>query len=126
MAILLYASGLQTCRHNGSPFLSPIADDKERDLIAEDKEGIVLALQHYDKVRSMPLVIPFPKLQRLIIMEYLMGLSCAAGLNTFRPYATWEWNFPKQSKHHILRHFLLINVSGSPLLTLPWPRHTRA
>ena len=62
-----------------SPAL-PLIIDYFGDITAEDEEGIVLALGLRDRVRRIRLVMPFPKLQRLIMaidgeypmLEYLI------------------------------------------------------
>jgi hypothetical protein len=42
-------------------------DHIKNDLSAEDEEGIMLALQHRDRVRCISLWIPLPSLQRLVM-----------------------------------------------------------
>jgi hypothetical protein len=52
-----------------SPPLPLIIDHINRDPVttAEDEEGILLALQHHDRVRRVRLRVPVPNLQKLIV-----------------------------------------------------------
>ena len=49
------------------PLIIDHFDDEDPDLTAEDEKGIVLALQHRDRVRRIRLLKPTPILQKLII-----------------------------------------------------------
>ena len=42
-------------------------NDMNNDLSAEDEEGIMLALQHHDRVRRISLRIPVPSLQKVVV-----------------------------------------------------------
>ena len=94
--------------------------DNDRDITTEDEEGIMLALQLRHRIRGMRALIPFIKLQKLIVavdeefpmLEYLIIMpqtSQNSGLtlpNTFQA--------PR------LRHLMLSNFAspiGSPLFT---------
>lgn len=105
-----------------SPRIPLIIDyiDKGHDVTAEDKEGIVLALQQRDRVRRIRLELPVPKLRGLImtmdeefpILEYLfVGPPTKHNTGLVLPEAF-------RAPH--LRHFFLTNFAlsiGSPLLT---------
>ena len=49
------------------PLIIDHFDLKNRDLTAEDEKGIILALQHRDRVRRIRIIKPTPILQKLII-----------------------------------------------------------
>ena len=49
------------------PLIIDHYDEDYQDLIAEDEEGIILALKHSDRVRRIRLLKPIPILQRIII-----------------------------------------------------------
>ena len=103
-----------------SPPLPLIVDYRTREFAAEDEEGIILALQHRDRVRHINLHIPIPNLQMVLLkmddefpmLEYLyiwpmikhnMGLV-----------------LPKTFQAPHLRHLLLLNFAipiRCPLLT---------
>lgn len=78
--ILASSSGLGiclVCKHDTpiaymlthSPSLPLIIDylDGHRSITSEDEEGILLALQHHDRVRRIRLMMPVPALQKIII-----------------------------------------------------------
>ena len=112
-----------------SPPLPLVIDhhiDKYHDITAEDEEGIVLALQHRDRVRRIRLKKSVPILQRLIdaldsefpILEFLLI-----------EHQRYQWpaveqntslHLPETFRAPHLRHFLLMSFAvqiGSPLLT---------
>jgi hypothetical protein len=104
-----------------SPPLPLIIDyiDRGHGLTADEEAGIVLALQHRDRVRRIRLVIPMPELQRLVmamdgefpILEYLYigpPTKHTIGLKLHEAFQAH------------LRHFILINFAfsvGPSLLT---------
>ena len=49
------------------PLIIDHFDDEHRDLTAEDEKGILLALQHRDRIRRIRIIKPTPILQKLII-----------------------------------------------------------
>ena len=129
---LVFASafhlGLCLVCTNGTPVagmlthspLPLIIDYSTREFAAEDEEGIILALQHRDRVRRIRIQIPIPNLQKILLtmddefpmLEYLyieslfmhnMGLV-----------------LPKTFQAPHLRHLILVNFAipiRSPLLT---------
>jgi hypothetical protein len=95
-------------------------DDENHDLTAEDEEGIMLALQHRDRVRHVHLRLHVPRLQKLImatddcfpILEYLY----IAPPTKHKACLTLPPMF--QAPH--LRHLILNHFAApirSPLLT---------
>jgi len=109
-----------------SPTLPLIIDylDEFNDITAKDKEGIIHALQHRDRVRRIRIMNPIPILEELIItlegeypiLEYLF-IEHQWGQ---RPVTNRYLGFPETFRAPHLRHLLLTNfvVSiGSPLLT---------
>ncbi|KAH9981810.1 hypothetical protein BJV74DRAFT_887316 [Russula compacta] len=104
-----------------SPPLPLIIDyiDKNRDITAEDEEGIMVALQHRDRVRRIRLWMPIPDLRKLIVaideefpvLEYLY----------IDPQTRDDTGLmlPKTFQAPHLRHLILENFAfliGSPLL----------
>jgi hypothetical protein len=95
--------------------------DKDNDVTVEDEDGMALALQQRDRVCGIRVVMPAPKLQKLIdamdeefpILEHLyVGPPTKQNTGLVLP-GTF------QAPH--LRHFNLINFAfsvGSPLLTI--------
>ena len=94
--------------------------DEAREMTAEDEEGIILALQHRDRVCRVSLQIPTSNLQKVLltmddefpILEYL----------DIGPQIKHNMGFllPKTFQAPHLRHLLLINFAipiRSPLLT---------
>ena len=82
------ARQLQTCWHIHLPFhSSSITLITDRDITAEDEEGIILALEQRDRVRRIRLRMPVPKLQKLImaideeypVLEYLIMMPSIGG-----------------------------------------------
>ena len=111
-----------------SPPLPLIIDHLElnHDITAEDEEGIILALQHRDRVRRIRLRKPVPILQKLIssldgefpILEYLYAMP----QQYQRPLLdhNMSLNFPETFRAPHLRHLLLMRFAipiESPLLT---------
>ena len=105
-----------------SPPLPLIIDyiDENRDITAEDEEGIMVALQHRDRVRRIRLWMPIPNLQKPImaidkefpVLEYLYIDPQTRDDTGLR--------LPKTFKAPHLRHLILENFAfliGSPLLT---------
>ena len=104
-----------------SPPLPLIIDyiDQGHGLTADEEAGIVLALQHRDRVRRIRLVVPMPELQRLVmamdrefpVLEYLYigpPTKHTIGLKLHEAFQAH------------LRHFILINFAftvGPSLLT---------
>ena len=94
--------------------------NKDRDITTEDEEGIILVLQHRDRVRRIRLLMPISGLQKLItaiddkfpILEYLyIGPPMSHGMTLILPET---FQAPQ------LRHLILFNFAfpvGSPLLT---------
>ena len=94
--------------------------DFAREMTAEDEEGIILALQHRDRVRRISLKIPTPNLKKVLlsmddefpILEYLdIGRLIKHNMSLVLPKTF-------QAPH--LRHLILINFAipiRSPLLT---------
>lgn len=104
-----------------SPPLPLVIDHAVRyhEVTVEDEEGVLLALQHHDRVRRIRLQMPIPNLQRLImaiddhfpILEYLF----------LAPNTKHETNLrlPQTFQAPQLRH-LVLNIAcpiGSSLLT---------
>ena len=110
-----------------SPPLPIIIDHlyEDKDITTEDEEGIILALQHHDRVRRIRLKNPIPKLQRLVLaldeeypnlefmlIEHQSYLSPSNTNNT-------SLNFPETFRAPHLRHLVLMNFDlpiTSPLL----------
>ena len=78
--ILASSSGLGLCLvcNNATPIANMLAHspplplfidyvDKHHDITSEDEEGILLALQHHDRVRWIRFIMPIPALQKVII-----------------------------------------------------------
>ena len=95
-------------------------DNRVRAITAEDEEGILLALQHRDRVRRIRLRTPIPNLQKVLLtmddefpmLEYL-SIGCLIKQNT-------GLVLPKTFQAPHLRHLLLFNFAipiRSPLLT---------
>jgi hypothetical protein len=110
-----------------SPPLPLIIDhiDQNHDITAEDEKGIILALQHRDRVRRVRLVNPIPTLQKLIItldgefpiLEYLLIEPEKYQLPT-NEHNTYL-SLPETFRAPCLRHLVLMNFAiqiGSPLL----------
>ena len=105
-----------------SPPLPLIIDhsDEAREMTAEDEEGIILALQHRDRVRRIHLRIPMPNLEKVLLtmddefpmLEYLfIGRLIKHNMSLVLPKTF-------QAPH--LRHLILVNFAipiRSPLLT---------
>jgi hypothetical protein len=111
-----------------SPSLPLIIDhlDENHDLTAEDEEGIILALQHRDRVCRIRLRKSVPVLRTFInalvgdfpILEYLYVRT----QKDTRPIVedNMSLNLPETFRAPRLRHLLLRNFDipiGSPLLT---------
>jgi hypothetical protein len=95
-------------------------DDEKHDVTAEDEEGIMLALQHRDRIRRICLYLPTLSLQKLItaldhgfpMLEYL----CMAPPPKHHTQLTIPLTFQApQLRHLILDHFT--SPIGSPLVT---------
>ena len=110
-----------------SPPLPLIIDHLHQNQVitAEDEEGIILALQHRDRVRRVRLVNPIPTLQKLIIaldgefpiLEYL--LVEYQQLQRPTNARNTDLTFPETFRAPRLRHLVLMNFAisiGSPLL----------
>jgi hypothetical protein len=98
--------------------------DKHHDITAEDAEGIILALQHRDRVRRIRLRKSVPILQKVInsldgdfpILEYLL----IEPQRLQWPFVEVDMNLPETFRAPHLRHLLLMRFDipiGSPLLT---------
>ena len=105
-----------------SPPLPLLIDyfDEDDDVTTEDEEGILLALQHRDRVRSIRLQMPVPSLQKpTMAMSDKFGiLECLV----ITPPTKEDTSLvlPKTFQAPRLRHLLLMNFAfpiGSPLLT---------
>ena len=102
-----------------SPSLPLVIDyfDEDDDVTTEDEEGILLALQHRDRVRSIRLQMPVPSLQILTMaMSDEFGtLECLV----ITPPTKEDTSLvhPKTFQAPRLRHLLLMIPIGSPLLT---------
>jgi hypothetical protein len=94
--------------------------DPNRDITTEDEEGIMLALQHRDRIRRICLRLPIPSLQKLIttmddefpMLEY-MYMGPPAKHNT-------QLTIPSTFRAPQLRHLVLdyfTSPIGSPFLT---------
>ncbi|KAH9955479.1 hypothetical protein BC827DRAFT_872668 [Russula dissimulans] len=105
-----------------SPPLPLLIDhvDHSDSITTDDEEGIMLALEHRDRVRRIRLNIPVPNMQKIImaledefpILEFLR-IGPPIKLNT-------SLTFPKPLRAPHLRHLILTNFAlpiGSPLLT---------
>lgn len=105
-----------------SPCLPLIIDhvDEDHDITVKDEEGIILALQHRDRVRRIRLQMSVPSLQRLIMsmdgefprLEYLYIAPPAKHHGSL--------TLPKTFYAPNLRHLILVNFDfpiGSPLIT---------
>ena len=94
--------------------------NEDNDITTEDEEGILLALQHRDRVRSIRLEIPVPSLQKAIkaIDDEFSILEClVVGLLSKQ---NTSLVLPKTFQAPHLRHLFLSNFAfpiGSPLLT---------
>jgi len=97
-----------------------ISNTDDRELTAEDENGIQHALQHRHRVRRIRLAIPLPNLQKLIVaidnafpmLEYLY-IQPPAKQHT-------GLTLPETLQAPLLRHLILDNIAfplGSPLLT---------
>jgi hypothetical protein len=96
------------------------------DITAEDEEGIILALQHRDRVRRIRLVKPIPILQKLIsdldgefpILEYML-IQHQRFQSPLIKHNT-NLSLPETFRAPHLCHLMLMNFAipiGSPLLT---------
>ena len=87
--------------------------EKPRDITGKDKDGIIFALQHRDRVRRIRLQIPVPNLQKLIqvmnkefpMLEYLFISPLTKQHEALL--------LPKTFQAPHLRHFILINFAFS-------------
>ena len=108
------------------PLIIDYFDDGYQDLTAEDEKGIILALQHRDRVRRIRLLKPTPILQKLIvaldgefpILEFLLIWH----QRHHRPVveSTMNLNLPETFRAPHLRQLLLKNFATpikSPSLT---------
>jgi hypothetical protein len=93
-----------------SPPLPLIIDyvDRHHDITAEDEEGILLALQHHDRVRRIRFILPIPALQKIFIslgkgFSILEFLHIAA-LTDEVP----NWILPETFQAPQLRHLMLM------------------
>ena len=92
-------------------------DDESQDLTAEDEKGILLALQHRDRVRRIRITKPTPILQKLIvaldgefpILEFLLIWH----QRYYRPVIEQitNLNLPETFRAPHLRHLLLKNFA---------------
>jgi hypothetical protein len=99
------------------PLIIDHFDDEYQDLTAEDEKGILLALQHRDRVRRIRIIKPTPILQKLIIaldgefpiLEFLFIWH----QRYYRPMIEQitNFNFPKTFRAPHLRHLLLKNFA---------------
>ncbi|KAH9981816.1 hypothetical protein BJV74DRAFT_66726 [Russula compacta] len=105
-----------------SPPLPLVIDhvDKDLDITAEDEEGIMLALQHRDRVRRIRIEMPISKLQKFTvamddefpILEYLYIVPSTKH--------NADLMLPKTFRAPHLQHLILINFAipvRSPILT---------
>jgi hypothetical protein len=111
-----------------SPHLPLIIDhlDEDNDITTKDEEGIILALQHHDRVLRIRLRNPIPNIQKFIIaldgefpiLEYLLiHHSYSASTDTHHDTSL---NIPETFRAPHLRHLLLMGFAipiESPLLT---------
>src|ERR1700722_15898529 len=92
-----------------------------RDIAAEDEEGAILALKHYNRLRRVRLVMPATSLQKLIvamddeypILEYLIIMRPLEDKSSI-------FQFPETLQAPNLRHLYLFGFAlpmGSRLLT---------
>ena len=117
-----------------SPPLPLIIDhvDKAREITAEDEEGIILALQHPDRVPRIRLLTPTPNLQKIILamddefpmLEYLSIVPLAKHVICLKLPKTFQ---APHLRHLILRNFavpmrsaLLTTAVGLVTLSLQW------
>jgi hypothetical protein len=85
-------------------------DDKNRNITAEDEKGIMLALQHRDRIRRIYLGLPIPSLQKLIkamddefsMLEYMYMAPPAKHKTRLIIPSTFE---APQLRHLLLVHF---------------------
>ncbi len=98
---------------------------EDDDITAKDKEGIIHALQHRDRVRRIRIVNPVPILEKLIITldgEYPILEHMLIEHQRYQRPVTWrnrDLNLPETFRAPHLRHLLLMNFAipiGSPLL----------
>ena len=87
-----------------SPSLPLIIDhlDQNRDLTAEDEEGIILALRHRDRVRRIRLRMPVSKLQKLV-----------NALDGEFPSLEYLYVMPQRYRRPILGHEVSLNLPES-------------
>ena len=93
---------------------------RAREITAEDEEGIILALQHRDRVRHISLLIPIPNLQKVLPtmddeFPMLDFLFIGRLINHNMGFV-----LPKTFQAPHLRHLILVNFAipiRSPLLT---------
>jgi hypothetical protein len=104
-----------------SPPLPLIIDYSNQDVLAkEDEEGIVLSLQHRERVHRIRLDVPASNLQRLILAldEEFPMLACLVLLSPAKHDVGLV--LPETFRAPNLRHLILLNFAlsiGSPLLT---------
>ena len=109
------------------PLIIDHFDDEDQELTAEDEKGIILALQHRDRVRRIRLLKPTPILQKLIIaldgeFPILEFLFIWHQRYHWRPLFEPNTNlyFPETFRAPHLRQLMLKNFATlieSPLLT---------
>jgi hypothetical protein len=95
-------------------------NDENYDVTADEEEGIILALQHRDRIRRICLYLPIPSLQKLItaiddefpILEYMLMTPPAKHDTQLIIPSTCQ---APQLRHLVLEHFS--SPIGSPLLT---------
>jgi len=98
------------------PLIIDHFDDEYQDLTAEEEKGIILALQHRDRVRRIRIIKPTPILQKLIvalegefpILEFLLIWH----QRYLRPVIVQtDLNLPETFRAPNLRHLLLKNFA---------------
>ena len=113
------------------PALPIIIDhfDEDQELTAEDENGIILALQHRDRVRRIRIIKPTPILQKLVvaldgefpILEFLFIRHQRYHRPAIEPITSL--NFPETFRAPHLRQLLLKNfatpIESPSLTTMP-------
>ena len=108
------------------PLIIDHFDDEHQDLTAEDEKGIILALQHRDRVRRIRIIKPTPTLQKLTIaldgefpiLEFLLLWHQRYSKPKIKPIM--NLNLPETFRAPHLRRLLLKNFVTpieSPQLT---------
>ena len=104
-----------------SPPLPLIIDhlDCAREMTTEDEEGIILALQHRDRVRRIRIRVPLPNLQK-VLLAIDDEFSMLEYIYIWPPMQDMGLILPKTFQAPHLRYLILSNFAiqiGNPLLT---------